>query len=157
MAVLPYLTGNEDKVLGIMKMYSRMGAYPLDGTSVFNTKEELLEYIAEAGSYAYPGQVVAVANGDVANSTHTGDYSLYIIKSDRSIQEIGRTLKFATLNDANEYINANTDKVEPGQLVTITENYKLYIIKDDYSLGSVSSNEDKPSVTITTYTSADIV
>ena len=47
MANLPYTSGNENKVLGILKMYSRMGAYPLDATSVFNSKADLEAYIAE--------------------------------------------------------------------------------------------------------------
>ena len=141
MANLPYIDGNESKVLGILKMYSRMGAYPLDATSVFNTKEDLLEYINETGSYAYPGQVVAVANGDITNTSQDDDYSLYIIRSDRTVQEIGKNLTFASTEEATQFIDTSRASIRAGELVTIADKengYSLYMVRDDYSLHRLS-------------------
>jgi len=152
MANLPYITGNESKVLGIMKMYSRMGAYPLDATSVFNTKAELEAYINETGSYAYPGQVVAVANKEtdgVTDSTYTGDYSLYVIRSNKTVQEIGKNLTFSTYAEAVSFITDNGDRVKTGELVTVAgdDTYELYMIKADKSLIRVSfETSDIPTV-----------
>ena len=150
MANLPYINGNENKVLGMLKMYARMGQFPLDPTSVFNTKEELLEYINEPGSYAYPGQVVAVANGDINNAELTNDYSLFIIRSDKTPQELGKNLTFSSIDLATEFVNNNKATVHPGELVTVadeTNGYALYIIKDDYSLHRASfESGDIPDV-----------
>ena len=51
MATLPYVVNNPGKNIGFMKMFTRMGAYPLDASSVFNSRAELEAYINEAGSY----------------------------------------------------------------------------------------------------------
>lgn len=88
MSDCPYIKIHGDKVLGILKMYSRMGAYPLDSTSVFDTYEKMIEYINEPGSYAYPGQIIAVANGTIDATNGDKDYTIYVIKSDRSVQVV---------------------------------------------------------------------
>ena len=154
MANLPYIDGNESKVLGLLKMYSRMGAFPLDATSVFNTKEDLLAYINETGSYAYPGQVVAVANGDVTNIAHDDDYSLYIIRSDRTIQEIGKNLTFASVDEATTFIDTSRSSIRAGELITVADannGYSLYMVRDDYSLHRLSFEaSDIPDVSWST-------
>ena len=144
MANLPYTSGNESKVLGILKMYSRMGAYPLDATSVFNTKQDLLDYISEKGSYAYPGQVVAVANGSVSDAEHTDDYSLYIIRSDKTIQEIGKNLTFSSDDDALAFIKENGESIRVGELITVADaanGYILYMVTADKTLQRVSFDQ----------------
>ena len=151
MANLPYVSGNESKVLGILKMYSRMGAYPLDATSVFNTKADLEAYINEAGSYAYAGQVVAVANGNVTDTTHDDDYSLYIIKSDKTVQEIGKNLTFSSITEAERFISTNPNGIRVGELITIADSengtYDLYMVRGDKSLKRVSfETSDVPDV-----------
>jgi len=128
MANLPYVTGNESKVLGIMKMYSRMGAYPLDATSVFNTKAELEAYINETGSYAYAGQVVAVANGEIGSANGAKNYTLYIIRSDKTVQEIGKNLIFDSVDAATAYATANPAAFRAGEVFTVKNDtrYDLY-------------------------------
>ena len=96
-----------DKVLGILKMYSRMGAYPLDSTSVFDTYEKMIEYINEPGSYAYPGQIIALANGTIDATIGDKAYTIYVIKSDKSVQIVnadGTDADIITSVDDNEFI-----------------------------------------------------
>jgi hypothetical protein len=57
------------------KGYQRMGAFPLDGTSVFATLAELEAYALTA--VAYTGQICSV--GEQA----------YIIKADKSVTQVG--------------------------------------------------------------------
>ena len=47
MANLPYITANPNKIFSALKMYSRAGNFPLDPTSVFDTKADAEAYIAE--------------------------------------------------------------------------------------------------------------
>ena len=150
MANLPYVNLQSEKVLGIMKMYSRMGAYPLDATSVFASVEDLLAYISEAGSYAYAGQIVAVANGDVSDAADKSDYSIYVIRSDKTIQEIGKNLHFATLSEAEAFITLNGKSIRDGELLTVGTGsaYTLYLLRADKSLQRVSFEaSDVPDVT----------
>lgn len=89
MSNCPYEEKNSDRIIGILKMYSRLGPYPLDSSSVFNTYEEMMLYINEEGSHAYPGQVIAVANGTVDPGNGDTNFSLYVVKSNKTAQEIG--------------------------------------------------------------------
>ena len=150
MANIPYIEKYDNKIFSALKMYSRVGAFPLDPTSVFNTKQDLLDYISEKGSYAYPGQVVAVANGDVNNASQDDDYSLYIIRSDRTVQEIGKNLSFESIDAALAFIDSNKGGIRPGELITIaneTNGYSLHMVRDDFSLHRLSYEaSDAPDV-----------
>lgn len=57
------------------KGYSRMGAFPLDGTSVFATLAELEAYALTP--VAYTGQVCSVGE------------DVYVIKSDKTVKLVG--------------------------------------------------------------------
>lgn len=57
------------------KGYQRMGAFPLDGTSVFDTLAELEAYALTA--VAYTGQVCSVGE------------TVYVIKADKSVTPVG--------------------------------------------------------------------
>lgn len=57
------------------KGYQRMGAFPLDGTSVFATLVELEAYALTA--VAYTGQVCSVGE------------TVYVIKADKSVIPVG--------------------------------------------------------------------
>ena len=150
MANFPYINENENLVLGLLKMYSRMGAFPIDPTSVFNNKDEVLAYINEPGSYAYPGQIIAVANGDISNNIQDTDYSLCIIKSDKSIQEIGKNLTFSSIEEATRFVNSNKSSVHPGELITVGNKdtgYTLNIVQGDYTLRTVElESEEIPEI-----------
>ena len=145
MANFPYITANPNKIFSALKMYSRAGNFPLDPTSVFDTKADAEAYIAEEGSYAYAGQVLAVANGTMAasNATDDGvDFTLYVIRKDMTLQEIGRDLVFDSTELAQAYVTLNSDYVKPGTAVSIaTEDgtdYDLYLITQSKSLSKVS-------------------
>lgn len=88
MARTPYKELYPNNIFTALKMYERTGAWPLDPSSVFDTVEELQAYIDEEGSYAYPGQVVTVANGTINESNGQTNYTAYVIRSDMSIQSI---------------------------------------------------------------------
>ena len=151
MATLPYVELNPNKVFGALKMYSRIGAFPLDPTSVFNTKAEVEAYINETGSYAYAGQVIAVANGTVGADNGSKDYALYVIRSDKSLQKLGDNMIFDSIAAAETYIAANPTLAVPGHSLTVgTESgaYEVYVIKADKTLQRVSFDvSDVPDVT----------
>ena len=113
MANLPYVAKNPNKVFSALKMYSRAGQFPLDPTSVFETKVQAEAYINETGSYAYAGQVLAVLNGEVGTSDNI-DVTLYVIRKDRTLQEMGRDLVFETKAQADAYVTLNTDTIKTG-------------------------------------------
>ena len=145
MANLPYITANPNKIFSALKMYSRAGNFPLDPTSVFDTKADAEAYIAEDGSYAYAGQVLAVANGTMAAAGATDDgvdFTLYVIRKDMSLQEIGRDLVFDSMELAQAYVTLNSDYVKPGTAVSIAtedaSDYDLYLITQSKSLSKVS-------------------
>ena len=151
MATLPYVTKNPNKVFGALKMYSRVGAFPLDPTSVFETVADVQSYINETGSYAYAGQVIAVANGTIDATNGSKDYSLYVIRSDKSLQKLGDNMIFADIATAEAYVTANPSIAVPGHTLTVgTESgaYEVYVIKADKSLQRVSFDvSDVPDVT----------
>ena len=109
MSLYPYIDKYPELVTGVIKMYQRMGPYPMDPSTVFETKEDLLEYVNMKGSYAYPGQIVVVTNGPI-DSWNPSMYTPYIIKSDKTVQPLLGDLHFNTLEDVKEYIfnNPNT-------------------------------------------------
>jgi len=140
MANLPYITEFPNKIFSALKMYSRVGAFPLDPTSVVNTKADLESYINETGSYAYPGQVVSVANGTTAAENGVKDYSLYVIRSDRSVQKVGGTIAFETLTAAETWVAENTVAAPAGEIISVLVDgvYELYMIQTDRSLKRAS-------------------
>ena len=145
MATLPYIEANPNKIFSALKMYSRAGNFPLDPTSVFNTKEDAEAYIAEEGSYAYAGQVLAVANGTMSSSSPTDDgvdFTLYVIRKDMTLQEVGRDLVFDSTTAAEAYITLNTNYVKPGTAISVKtdegDDYDLYLITPSKTLSKVS-------------------
>lgn len=145
MANFPYITANPNKIFSALKMYSRAGNFPLDPTSVFDTKADAEAYIAEEGSYAYAGQVLAVANGTMAAAGATDDgvdFTLYVIRKDMTLQEIGRDLVFDSTELAQAYVTLNSDYVKPGTAVSIATDdgtdYDLYLITQSKTLSKVS-------------------
>ena len=152
MANLPYVAKNPNKVFSALKMYSRAGQFPLDPTSVFETKAQAEAYINEAGSYAYAGQVLAVLNGEVGTSDNI-DVTMYVIRKDRTLQEMGRDLVFETKAAAEAYVTLNTDTIKPGTAVSVLndaqDDYDLYVITPAKALRKVSFDaaKDLPEVT----------
>lgn len=88
MARQPYTEKFSNRSLVVLKMFERMGAHPLDPTSVFDTKLDAEAYISEEGSNAYPGQLISVANGTIDSSNGAKDYDLYVVRSDKQLQKI---------------------------------------------------------------------
>lgn len=152
MANLPYVAKNPNKVFSALKMYSRAGQFPLDPTSVFETKAQAEAYIKETGSYAYAGQVLAVLNGEVGTSDNI-DVTLYVIRKDRTLQEMGRDLVFETKAQADAYVTLNTDTIKTGTAVSVLndakDDYDLYVITPAKALRKVSFDaaKDLPEVT----------
>ena len=145
MAKLPYIDLNPNKIFSALKMYSRAGNFPLDPTSVFNTKEDAEAYISEAGSYAYAGQLLAVANGTMSTSSPTDDgvdFTIYVIRKDMTLQEVGRDLVFDSTTAAEAYVTLNSAYVKPGTAISVltddSQDYDLYLVKPDKTLSKVS-------------------
>ena len=145
MANLPYIDLNPNKIFSALKMYSRAGNFPLDPTSVFNTKEDAEAYISEEGSYAYAGQLLAVANGTMSTSSPTDDgvdFTIYVIRKDMTLQEVGRDLVFDSTTAAEAYVTLNSAYVKPGTAISIltddSQDYDLYLVKPDKTLSKVS-------------------
>ena len=102
-------------LLNALNYYHRNYAAPIDDTMVWNTKEDLEAYIAISGSYAYAGQVVAVANGTIDASNGAKDYSLYVIRSDMSLQSVSGSKQYNSVAEAN----ADIANIAEGTLLTI--------------------------------------
>lgn len=133
MANFPYSEKNPNLSVGVIKMFQRMGQYPIDPSTVFNTVDELNEYINARGSYAYPGQIVAVANGDI-NVESNDDFTLYVIRTDRSIQPINKEfLQFDSVSEAELYIQSNPNSFRYGFPFVIKEDdkNKIYTISKE--------------------------
>ena len=64
--------------ISVPKGYQRLGAFPLDASSVFATLAELQTYASTNGT-AYAGQVCAVS----------GTGKVYVLQSDKSLLELG--------------------------------------------------------------------
>ncbi len=151
MATLPFVTENPNKVFSALKMYSRAGQFPLDPTSVFETKAQAEAYINETGSYAYAGQVLAVLNGTLSTKDSV-DVTLYVIRKDRTLQEMGRDLVFETKAAAEAYVTTNTDYLKAGTVVSVLndskDDYIMYVITPKKGLSKVSFDaaSDLPTV-----------
>lgn len=151
MATNPYLTKLPQFAFNELTFKHRNGAYPLDDTSVWNTKAQFVEYLEEAGTYAYAGQLVTIANGTIDASNGTKDYSLAVVRSDGSCQMIGDH-SFESYEAATTWVTANPDAATPGLVISAKasagNNYLLYVINADKSLSRVSfdSSTDIPEV-----------
>ncbi len=133
MANLPY--GQDSaQIFATYKTYARGGAFPLDDSSVFNTKADLDAYINEEGSYAYAGQIVAVANGSIDGETNgSKEYSVYVIRSDKSLQKIGTNKAFDSVESANTFFTTNTGISFEGEVITVLNAQNKY---DLYTVGA---------------------
>ena len=132
MSLYPYIDKYPELVTGVIKMYQRMGPYPMDPSTVFKTKEDLLEYVNMKGSYAYPGQIVVVTNGELDNS-NPSMYTPYIVRSDKTVQPLLSDLHFNTIDDVRNYISNNPDTFvsnEPFILKNENDEYGIYTITE---------------------------
>lgn len=121
-------------------LYShRMYAGPLDDTQVWNTLADLQEYIKMPGTYAYPGQVVTVANGTVDTTNGQKDYDTYIIRSDMSLQKVSGTKRFESLEAANTAL----PNLGIGDMVLVWDNAKKK--HTQYSVDETTDGQKKLS------------
>lgn len=149
MATNPYLSKMPQYAFNALTFNHRNGAYPLDDTSVWNTKAQFVEYLEEAGTYAYAGQIVAIANGSVDAENGSKDYSLAIVRSDGSCQMVGEHV-FDTSDDAQAWVTANADAAHAGMVLSVKsgEDYALYVVNAGKTITRVSfSQSDIPEVT----------
>lgn len=118
-----------EKLLSALTYFHREYAAPIDDTSVWNTMEDLQAYLDMPGSYAYPGQIVAVANGgmDAADDT---EFSIYLVRADKSLQPMSSTKNF---NSAAE-VEANIDKMATGTIISVwneeLERHELFTVEN---------------------------
>ena len=149
MATNPYLSKMPQYAFNALTFNHRNGAYPLDDTSVWNTKAQFVEYLEEAGTYAYAGQIVAIANGSVDAENGSKDYSLAIVRSDGSCQMVGEHV-FDTSEAAQAWVTANADAAHVGMVLSVKsgEDYALYVVNAGKTITRVSfSQTDIPEVT----------
>lgn len=149
MATNPYLSKMPQYAFNALTFNHRNGAYPLDDTSVWNTKAQFVEYLEEAGTYAYAGQIVAIANGSVDTENGSKDYSLAIVRSDGSCQMVGEHV-FDTAEAAQTWVTANADAAHAGLVLSVKngEDYALYVVNAGKTITRVSfSQSDIPEVT----------
>ena len=149
MATNPYLSKMPQYAFNALTFNHRNGAYPLDDTSVWNTKAQFVEYLEEAGTYAYAGQIVAIANGSVDAENGSKDYSLAIVRSDGSCQMVGEHV-FDTSDAAQAWVTANADAAHAGMVLSVKngEDYALYVVNAGKTITRVSfSQSDIPEVT----------
>lgn len=149
MATNPYLSKMPQYAFNALTFNHRNGAYPLDDTSVWNTKAQFVEYLEEAGTYAYAGQIVAIANGSIDAENGSKDYSLAIVRSDGSCQMVGEHV-FDTSEAAQAWVTANADAAHAGMVLSVKngENYALYVVNAGKTITRVSfSQSDIPEVT----------
>ena len=130
----------------------RMYAGPLDDTQVWNTVEDVQEYLSMEGSFAYPGQIVSVANGTVEEGNGSKDYSLYVVRSDKSLQQINGIKRYESMEEAE----ADLENQPVGSTVVIwneeTSKHELYTVDqgadEEKNLNRVSfSADDLPEMT----------
>ena len=149
MATNPYLSKMPQYAFNALTFNHRNGAYPLDDTSVWNTKAQFVEYLEEAGTYAYAGQIVAIANGSIDADNGSKDYSLAIVRSDGSCQMVGEHV-FDTSEAAQAWVTANADAAHAGMVLSVKngEDYALYVVNAGKTITRVSfSQSDIPEVT----------
>lgn len=138
MSYLPYIQDFPNNAIGTLRMLHRLGAFPLDPSTVFNTRTELEEYVNVDGSHAYAGQVVAVANGTISPKNGAKDYTLYIIRSDMSLQRLANSLFFNDENSAQMYVNEN--EMGPGEILTIKNDtsFDLYVVNNENNIEKIT-------------------
>ena len=150
MATNPYLSKMPQYAFNALTFNHRNGAYPLDDTSVWNTKAQFVEYLEEAGTYAYAGQIVAIANGSVDAENGSKDYSLAIVRSDGSCQMVGEHV-FDDADAAQAWVTANADAAHAGMVLSVKNgesDYALYVVNAGKTITRVSfSQTDIPEVT----------
>ena len=150
MATNPYLSKMPQYAFNALTFNHRNGAYPLDDTSVWNTKAQFVEYLEEAGTYAYAGQIVAIANGSVDAENGSKDYSLAIVRSDGSCQMVGEHV-FDDADAAQAWVTANADAAHAGMVLSVKNgesDYALYVVNAGKTITRVSfSQSDIPEVT----------
>lgn len=111
-----YQTAEYEKyLLNALNFFHRNYAAPIDDTMVWDTVEDLQAYISAAGSYAYVGQVVSVANGTVAPENGAKDFDLYIIRADKSLQKVSGTKTYMSM----ELAQADLANMTVGAVVTV--------------------------------------
>lgn len=156
MATNPTMTQYPAQVLNALNYYHRNGQYPLDDTSVWSTISDFEDYIGEAGSYRYPGQLVSITNGDPFSAENTKDVTLALVKPDGTVQKVGCELIFDSTGAAEAYVAANPEFAVAGKILTVKKSagtgaantYELYVINADKSLTRISFDQaDIPEVT----------
>lgn len=150
MATNPYLSKMPQYAFNALTFNHRNGAYPMDDTSVWNTKAQFVEYLEEEGSYAYAGQIVSIANGTIDAENGSKDYSLAIVRSDGSYQMVGEHV-FDDAEAAQAWVTANTDAAHAGMVLSVKSgdsDYALYVVNAGKTITRVSFSEsDIPEVT----------
>lgn len=150
MANNPTMVQHSANLLNALNFYHRNGQYPLDDTSVWSTVADFDAYLSESGSYRYPGQLVAITNGDAYDSENNKDVSLVVVRSDGSKQVVGTETIHASVDAANAWVTANPNVAVAGKILSVAKDssYELYVIKADKSLARVSFDvSDVPEVT----------
>lgn len=156
MATNPTMTQYPAQVLNALNYYHRNGQYPLDDTSVWSTIEDFEDYISEAGSYRYPGQLVSITNGDPFSAANKKDVTLALVKPDGTVQKVGCELIFDSTGAAEAYVAANPEFAVAGKILTVKKSagtgaantYELYVINADKTLTRISFDQaDIPEVT----------
>lgn len=144
MAEYPYISKYPKRVVDVVRMYHRLGPYPLDPSSVFSTYDEMKAYVESEDSYAYPGQLITVANGDIFDDTNDKDFSLYVVKANKTIQPIMTQVPFTSRDEAEHYINNNPNTFTPGIIFTALEagEYHLYTISEEGIIVPIIINTD---------------
>ncbi len=127
----------ENRIHSSLLINHRMYSGPLDDTSVWNTFEELKTYIEMPGTYAYPGQIVTVANGTVEKSNGQKDYDTYIIRSDMSLQKVSGSKRYENMEAANSALQ----NLSIGDVVLVWDNDNKR--HDQYSVDGTTSDDKK--------------
>lgn len=151
MATNPYLTKMPQYAFNALTFYHRNGAYPLDDTSVWESKDQFVTYLNEAGTYAYAGQLVTIANGSIEDTNGDKDYSIAIVRSDGSYQIVGDS-SFESTAVAEAWVTKNPEVATAGKTLTVKaadgNKFELYVINADKTLTRVSFEaSDIPELT----------
>jgi hypothetical protein len=129
--------------LGLPLGFKRLNSFPIDSTAIFENFSDLSGYAADINGVSYIGQICSVTGSDTA----------YIIKSDRTLQEIGvggvgnfypldsNPSGYATTDQlSNYYLNSNISGFITGidNLVYTTGDQNISGVKNFYSIPTVS-------------------
>lgn len=137
-------------LLNALNFYHRNGQYPLDDTSVWSTIADFEQYLTQDGSYRYPGQLVAITNGDAYDASNDKDVSLVLVRANGTKQIVGAETIHESLDAANAWVQANPNVAIAGKVVTVKNDtsYQVYVINPDKSLSRISfETSDVPAVT----------